>query len=417
MVYWLVVERLTAAIEEQARERVQLMAVNLAATARDPFLAQEDLTIDQLLGSIAQQPGVVAARVLDKEGKVVGERTSQAREPVQLSVTRRDGGMLTVDATMRYADVEIGKAQVVLDLEQIITPVEEQTKRDVSALLVALLAGGMGIALIMSARITRPLQRLRMAVSALASGDTSAWVPVTTRDEVAELTSAFNEMSRNMHEKKRVENAFRRYVSDHVLREVIETPEAVQLQGERREITVLFVDIRKFSRLAASISPELLVTFLNSALGLITNRLLDHGATVDKYLGDAVLSYFGAPILASDHRQRALACAIAVQRAVRERNLKLEATGQPFERLDIGIGIQTGEVVLGNIGSELKMDYTAIGDPVNVASRLQALAGPGEILLTSEVRGDLADMIDVERLGWRNLEGREQPVDVYRAIY
>ena len=130
-----------------------------------------------------------------------------------------------------------------------------------------------------------------------------------------------------------------------------------------------------------------------------------------------MLAYFGAPIEAPDQPQRAVACAIAIQRAVRDRNTKLEASGQPFERLDVGIGIQTGEVVVGNIGSELKMDYTAIGDAVNVASRLQSLAGPGEILLTGEVYQRVRDMVEVERLGWRNLDGREQPVDVYRASH
>jgi class 3 adenylate cyclase len=320
-------------------------------------------------------------------------------------------------ARMRFASVDIGEAQVELDIGSIIGPAIARTRRDIGVAAGALLAFGMLIAVALSARITRPLRRLRMAVNALAAGDTSAQVRVTTRDEVADLASAFNEMSRSLHEKKRVEIAFRRYLSDHVLREVLEAPEAIQLHGERREITAVFVDIRKFSRLTNAIGPERLVAYLNAALGLITNCLLQHGATVDKYLGDAVLAYFGAPIEAPDHPQRAVACAIAIQRAVRDRNTKLEASGQPFERLDVGIGIQTGEVVVGNIGSELKMDYTAIGDAVNVASRLQSLAGPGEILLTGEVHLRVRDMVDVERLGWRNLDGREQPVDVYRASH
>jgi adenylate cyclase len=419
----LVIDRFTEAIEVQARERVQFMAVNLAENARDAMLAQEELVLDQLLRSVAQQPGVVVARLVDKKGDVVSsslltERGRFGRLAVERPVAiAQQGETILVTARMRFSSVDIGEAQVELDLGSIIGPVVARTRRDIIVASGALLALGMLIAVTLSARITHPLRRLRVAVNALAAGDTSAQVPVTTRDEVADLTAAFNEMSRNLHEKKRVEIAFRRYVSDHVLREVLEAPEAVQLHGERREITVVFIDIRKFSRLTNTIGPERLVAYLNSALELITNRLLQHGATVDKYLGDAVLAYFGAPIEAPDHPQRAVACAIAIQRAVRERNLKLEATGQPFERLDVGIGIQTGEVVVGNIGSELKMDYTAIGDAVNVASRLQSLAGPGEILLTAEVHARVRDMVQVERLGWRNLDGREQPVDVYRASH
>jgi adenylate cyclase len=419
----LVTARLTEAIEEQARERVQFMAFNLAENARDAMLAQEELVLDQLLRSVSQQPGVVVARLVDKKGNLVSsslltERGTYAllsgEQPVAFA---QQGETILVTARMRFATVDIGEAQVELDLGSIIGPVVARTRRDIGVAAGALLAFGMLIAVTLSARITHPLRRLRVAVNALAAGDTSAQVRVTTRDEVADLATAFNEMSRSLHEKKRVEIAFRRYVSDHVLREVLEAPEAIQLHGERREITALFVDIRKFSRLTNTIGPERLVAYLNAALEVITNCLLQHGATVDKYLGDGVLAYFGAPIEAPDHPQRAVACAIAIQRAVRDRNLKLEASGQPFERLEVGIGIQTGEVVVGNIGSELKMDYTAIGDAVNVASRLQSLAGPGEILLTGEVHTRVRDMVTVERLGWRNLDGREQPVDVYRASH
>jgi class 3 adenylate cyclase len=269
----------------------------------------------------------------------------------------------------------------------------------------------------MSARITRPLRKLRFAVNALAAGDTSARVPVTSRDEVADLTRAFNEMSQNLDQKRRVESAFRRYVSDHVLREVLDSPEAVQLCGERREISVMFIDIRHFSQLASEIRPELLVAYLNEAFEIVTERLLDHGATVDKYMGDGVLAYFGAPIVSPDHPRRALASGIAIQRSVHERNLKLEAKGEPFQRLDVGIGIQTGEVVVGNIGSELKMDYTAIGDPVNVANRLQGLAGPGEIMITRQVADRLGGSAELECLGERKLEGRDIPTEVFRVIF
>jgi len=421
---FLVLERLTAAIEGQARERVLFMAVNLADNARDAVLAQEELIIDQLLRSVSQQPGVMVARLVDKSGDVVGSsdpeeddkrfKRRSIKDPIAVVEL---GDTIEVTARMRFSDIDIGEAQVTLDLGSIIGPAIRKTTLDVAWASGALLILGILIAIAVSARITQPLRRLRLAVNALAAGDTSATVPVTSRDEVADLTTAFNEMSQNLHEKKRVETAFRRYVSDHVLREVLENPETVQLHGERREVTAVFIDIRKFTRLTTEIGPERLVAYLNSALGLITNRLLDHGATVDKYLGDAVLAYFGAPIFNPDHPQRAVACAIAIQRSIRERNLKLEVAGQPFERLDVGIGIQTGDVVVGNIGSELKMDYTAIGDAVNVASRLQTLAAAGEILITAEVMQRVGDLVQSVSLGRKELEGRDQPLEIFRVAY
>jgi adenylate cyclase len=224
-------------------------------------------------------------------------------------------------------------------------------------------------------------------------------------------------MGESLTQKRRIETAFRRYVSDHVLKEVVAKPDAISLRGEMREITVLFIDIRGFSQLAEQIVPELLVAFLNESFELITNRLLDHGGTVDKYIGDAILAYFGAPIESPDHPQRAVAAAIAIQRAVRERNLKRETLGQPFIRLDIGIAIHTGSVVVGNIGSELKMDYTAIGEPVNVTNRLQKLAEPGWILVTDEVAERISDVVSLAGLGPRQIEGREEPINVHRVEY
>jgi adenylate cyclase len=159
------------------------------------------------------------------------------------------------------------------------------------------------------------------------------------------------------------------------------------------------------------------VAFLNEAFELITNQLLDHGGTVDKYIGDAILAYFGAPIESLDHPQRAVAAAIAIQRSVCERNQKCEALGRSFVPLEIGIAIHTGAVVVGNIGSELKMDYTAIGDPVNVANRLEKLAEPGWILVTDEVSERIPGFVTLFPLGPRRIEGKDEPVNVHRVEY
>jgi class 3 adenylate cyclase len=419
----LVLQDTRGAIESEARARARYMAVNLARDARTATLLENDIALSALLVSAAQEPGVVAARLLAKDGTLIASsQPDEKRQYQRLTANRlvnvvEEGRRLQVAARMQFNDVDIGEVQVFLDLRDIVNPPLLSTRRSILGASGVLLVLGIAIAFAMSARITQPLRRLRFAVNALAAGDTSARVPVSSRDEVADLTRAFNQMSENLDQKRRVESAFRRYVSDHVLREVLESPESVQLHGERREISVMFIDIRQYSRLASEIRPERLVAYLNEAFEVVTDRLLDHGATVDKYLGDAILAYFGAPIVSPDHPRRALAAAIAIQRSVRERNLKLEAKGEPFQRLDVGIGIQTGDVVVGNIGSDLKMDYTAIGDPVNVANRLQALAGPGEILLTREVADRLGGSAELECLGERKLEGRDIPTEVFRVLF
>lgn len=422
-VSWLLDNQYSGALEEEARKRGRSIAEGLSRNAPLHILDGDDVVIGNMLAAVAEESEVVGARLLDKSGRVIAstferddktELWTDVREPVAFHTT---GWNLLVASRMTFDDKPLGEAQVELDRQAIVDRVVERSRRDLLVASGGLLLVGVLIAFATSGLITRPLSRLRVAVRALAKGDTSARVEVTTRDEVADLTRAFNDMSASLSEKSRVESAFRRYVSDHVLQQVRERPGAVPVLGERRDITVLFIDIRQFTRLASGTDPEALVAFLNEAFELITERLLQHGATVDKYMGDAILAYFGAPIDSSDHLERAVAAAIAVQRSVEERNKACKSAGESFQRLDLGIGIQTGPVVIGNIGSELKMDYTIIGDPVNVANRLQKLARPGEIMITGDVAARLGDRARLESIGTRQLEGRDEPVSVLRVLY
>lgn len=420
----LVVLELSAqALADEAGKRAIVLAQQLARNAREPLLLEDDLRLSQLLETISNEDEVTGARVLDKSGRVIAslrkdEPDLRERMASQQQLTKTPfGGKLVVAAQMKYRDLDIGEAQVVLDVDAVTGRVIKAARRRVLYAAGILLGVGLLIAFVVSGMVSRPLRRLRLAVNALTAGDLSARVEPTSRDEIGVLTRAFNEMSQSLGEKRRIETAFRRYVSDHVLREVVDSPESIHLKGELREVSVIYLDIRKFTQLTVAIGAERIVAFLNECFDLITGRLLEHGATVDKYIGDAILAYLGAPIETDDHAQRAVAAAIAVQRAIHERNRRCEESGQPFVRLEVGIGIHTGPVVVGNIGSELKMDYTAIGEPVNIANRLQSLAGPGQIKITSEVRERLGLLVDVKAEGPRALEGVDHPIEVFEVLY
>jgi len=429
-VSYLVFQQSRAAIEIEIGKRGMAIAQTLARSARDPLLLRDDVQLTQLVASIAEEPEIAFARLLDNEGRVVassGEGDQAQRERLTGRNSRGDlntvsyGERLLIAARMHHnvlgRDVDVGEAQIVMDLDRVIRPLVAKAQREVSLAAGALLFAALVIAISVSRRVTRPLQRLRLAADALAAGDTSAIVPVASRDEVGELTKAFNKMSQSLHQKDRIERAFRRYVSDHVLQEVMNDPSSIQLKGERREVTVVFIDIRQFTRITSRLGPERLVSFLNEAFELITARLLEQGATVDKYVGDGILAYTGAPIPSDDHASRAVAAAIAIQRSVDDRNRKAEALDPTYVRLEIGIGIHTGEVVVGNIGSERKMDFTAIGEPVNAASRLQELAGPRQILITGEVSARLGAGVHTRYIGPHELKGIEHGFDVYEVIY
>jgi adenylate cyclase len=411
------------ALEAEITRRGVALVRNLARNTTQPALLGEDLIVDQLLETVAEESGVLGAWVLDKEGQLVAstEGTVGKLHP-RLTAdgdleTLRDRGRLLLASRMVFREVDVGEVQLAMDLDGMIGRVVGRARRNILLAAGGLLVVGVLLAFAASTRVTRPLRRLRQGVNQLAAGDLSVRVEPTTGDEVGELTRAFNEMGESLTKKQKLETAFRRYVSDHVLNEVMEHPEGIPLEGELREVTLIVVDVRDFSRVSEGMAPRKVVSFLNEALDLITSRLLEHGGTVDKYVGDAVLAYFGAPLSTDDHAERAVAAAIAIQREVEERNDKPNASNEPPMPLRLGIGIHTGPVVVGNIGTDRKMDYTVIGDAVNVAHRLEKLAGRGTILVSEEVARRLRGRVRLEPQGARHLLGRERPITVFRVRY
>jgi class 3 adenylate cyclase len=238
-------------------------------------------------------------------------------------------------------------------------------------------------------------------------------VPPTSRDEVGELTRAFNEMGDSLQQKQRVQNAFGRYVNDYVLNQLLEGPEEeVGRSGIEREVTILFADIRGFTHLSEGLKAPKVVALLNEVFQLVSDRILERGGTIDKFIGDSVMAYFGAPVSQPDHALRAVSAAVDIQQAIHAR-MQGTPGAVPELPVEVGIGIHTGTVVVGNIGSDRRTDFTAVGDAVNVAHRLEKLARPGEILVSEAVQRRVRAAARLRFEGERQLSGREEPVHVY----
>ena len=264
------------------------------------------------------------------------------------------------------------------------------------------------------ALLVGPLRRLRVGDERLRDGDLSVRVPPTSRDEVGELTRAFNEMGDSLQQKQRIQNAFGRYVNDYVLNQLLEGPEADALAGIEREVTILFCDIRGFTHISEGLKAPKVVALLHEIFQLVSDRILEHGGTIDKFIGDSVMAYFGAPMVQGDHAVRAVEAAVEIVRTLEARSERIRASDPPAGvPVDVGIGIHTGMVVVGNIGSDRRTDFTAVGDAVNVAHRLEKLARPGEILVSEAVQRAVRAERRLRFEGERQLSGREEPVHVY----
>ena len=206
---------------------------------------------------------------------------------------------------------------------------------------------------------------------------------------------------------------FGRYVSEDVAADLVaDTRRYLSLGGEKREVTVLFGDLRGFTPLSEFLDPQDVVDLLNTYLSQVVETVFEAGGTLDKFHGDGIMAIFGAPVKHEDDPRRAVRCALQIQERVRS----IEFPRFPDVRLQMGIGINTGVVVAGNIGSERRMDYTVVGNEVNVAQRFESNAGPGQILITDNTYERVKEVVQVRELGPFRVKGKSELVPVFDVL-
>jgi adenylate cyclase len=210
-----------------------------------------------------------------------------------------------------------------------------------------------------------------------------------------------------------VRSNFERYFAPNIAAEIAQQETVVPLGGERRPITILFSDIRGFTAMAESMGPDAIAQLLTEYFSEMVEIIFEHGGTLDKFVGDAIMALWGAPIAHADDADRALRAAVAMQLGVARLNQRWALAGRP--EIGVGIGINYGEVFAGNIGSHRRLEYTVIGDAVNVANRLCSEAGPGEILVSEALCQVVKDRADYEYLPAMALRGRTRSVQVFRV--
>jgi len=208
--------------------------------------------------------------------------------------------------------------------------------------------------------------------------------------------------------------ALERFLSPEVAEMAMANPD-IRLGGANQKATVLFADIRGFTAISESLEPARIVEILNEYFTRVSDVISDHGGMIDKYMGDAVMAVFGVPISKGNDAASAVETAIQIQQLMVEMNR--DAAARHWPELRIGIGITTGIVTAGNIGSPRRLDYTVVGDTVNIASRLMSSAEGGEILISESTAGDIGDAFNLQQLAALQLRGRSEPVRVFNVVW
>jgi adenylate cyclase len=269
---------------------------------------------------------------------------------------------------------------------------------------------GISTAIILGVGFSRPIQQLVTATREIGRGNFLYRIRTARNDEFGDLAESFNYMAEELQQKLEIQKSFGQYVSPDIVEMILKNPEGGWLKGAKGEVSILFADVRGFTSFSETRDPEHVVEELNEYFAVATTAILDHGGYVDKFIGDAVLGVFGAPVHREDHIERAVNAAMQMQESFARR---AKETGH-YVCGHIGVALHSGEVVSGNIGSEVKMEYTVIGDHVNLASRLNGLAESGEIVISETVYSAVADRFQVEDMPAATLKGKSKPVKVFK---
>lgn len=265
--------------------------------------------------------------------------------------------------------------------------------------------------------LSRASGHLAARMREVREGDLSVTANVGNLDTLGELASDFNGMVQGLRQRDTLRETFGRYVTRQVAEEILAG--RIALGGERRTATVLFSDIRGFTELSERLPPEEVVTFLNTYLEMMVGCVFDHGGILDKFIGDAIMAVFGVPVASGsveDDARAAVKCAVEMMRRLDAMNDERRARGEA--PINIGIGVHTGELVAGNIGSLKRMEYTVIGDTVNLTSRLEGLTKTlgHRVLVSDATHALVGDGFRFEALPPTEVRGRQQPVHLHALL-
>ncbi|HEY7168044.1 MAG TPA: adenylate/guanylate cyclase domain-containing protein [Candidatus Binatia bacterium] len=416
-------------LTDEMTKRGLTIARDLAASAKNPLLTNDDLTLNLLVKDAMRDEDVAYIAFADQDSKIVAHKdVSLVGRPLERAaglkpVTNdllvqnykdpKEGQLIDFAVPLEFSKVRLGALYLGFSqksIERSLAQARNETLLITIMMILVGIAGAAGLSFVM----TRPILRLVEGTKAIAAGNYTFFLKDSSRDEIGDLVESFNQMAKSLREKEMIKQAFTRYVAREVVDQILKDPEQIALTGERREVSVLFCDIRGFTPVSERLTPEQVVAMLNEFYTLMIDVVFKHEGTLDKFLGDAIMAVFGAPLPQEDHAVRAIRTAIAMQAGIRELSARRAQEGK--EPIAVGIGVSAGEAIAGSVGTENRMEYTVIGDRVNLAARLEANASPGQILISQWTYEKVDKLVNARSLGYFKVKGKEEEVEVYEVL-
>ncbi len=346
----------------------------------------------------------------------LGDLASGGEAVQTLSVSEYQGPQGTMVAGVRTLQSAPLLLVAQLSHRQAFAPVERMRR---AVFVVVGVAAGLSVlaGFLLARRMSAPVAQLVGFADQLAARNFDAKLDVHTGDELEVLGDALRGAAdgivageRKLLDEQQIRGDLGRYLPAQLVDRVVARQHKLQLGGVRQDVTVIFADVAAFTALVEQHPPEVVVTVLNQMFTLLTELIFRHGGTVDKFMGDCVMAFWNAPDAQADHVERAVRCAKDMLRWLEAANAVWET--EHGLTVHLAIGVHTGEAVVGNFGSQTRMEYTCVGDTVNVAARLEHLARPQQILASAQVRNAAPNAADYFDLGKTSVPGRQQPIEV-----
>jgi adenylate cyclase len=416
----------SSVLNQQTDSYAAALGNQLSAAAIEPLLASDLQAVGQLTVNLADNEGIEGVAIFSDQrvplstiGNIPKEDPDQLilHSPLQWqsSTTNKLVDLTSYTSVIRFRDLNVGYYIITFD-RSFMDLAYGNTIRTISVITILMVAFSIMIALLLSKRISRPIKEIVEGSRKIAQGDHQFRFKEHRTDELGQLMKSLNNMTEGLLRKEQVENVFSRYVSPNVAGSLMNDLTGIHLGGSHVEASVLFADISGFTTISEGLEPVTINNLLNDYFTLIDEIAGQYRGHIDKYIGDCAMILFGAPRADEEHSLNAVRCAVKIQHIIREFNQKRQL--QSLLTVEFCIGINSGTMLAGNIGSENRMEYTVVGNAVNLASRLASVATAGQIIVTKKLHDAL--VLDTHFItsysSITKLRGKIKPVEVWQVV-
>jgi adenylate cyclase len=411
--------------ETQMHSYAKILIYELSASAKESYLTSDTLDLDAIVKNLSQYSEVPGIAFYSEEKQIL---TSAGLIPQVVTFPDSTKTIITQHWTppgqaetylsyiggIAYKDITMGYVLVTFD-QSLYTHARIRTLYTIILITIILVLLTILVAFFLGKRLSKPIEDLVDASNAISTGNYKIRFDDRRNDEFGILMESLNVMAEGLLHKESVEQAFSRYVSPKVAQEVLSNLQDVNLGGQQIDASVLFVDIIGYSKLSQHLEPDEITQMLNEYFSYIDQAAQIYGGHVDKYIGDCAMLVFGVPEKDEHHSFQAVSCALLIQKMISTINIQRERNNQLA--VNFHIAANSGLMLAGNMGSHQRMEYTVIGDSVNLASRIASYAHNNEVIIpdTMMSRPGIKDNFYVEEKTRLNLRSHDQPITLYRV--